>query len=273
MRIQKAISTLSFKSGLNKECIIEKNSIITSNLENEIAKKMTIDSKFQGFSTNAYCVKKVLEIFNFLKIKTGLNIFKVNVPSIRIYSTKDLVFPFNGYGFCIPESRKVLKNESNFITGSVFYPQENSLEELNFKIDKSYNNNERSSSHFLAPTFHEIFHEKYLDSIYKKYGYNGACSYTRKKYEKFTSNLSGCNLLKQLEHQTFNNNENDIIKNVLGNYSTQTINQYHEIFAETFTKLVCDTLSINLVPKKNPLEDLKKYPKEFLLILQKILNV
>ena len=79
--------------------------------------------------------------------------------------------------------------------------------------------------------------------------------------------------MKQLEILSLDNNENEIIKSVLGSYSTEGTNQYHEIFAETFTKLFCDALSEDLVLQRNPLDDLKKYPKEFLQIFNKILKV
>ena len=169
--------------------------------------------------------------------------------------------------------RKVLKNEDSFETGSIFYPQERFIEELDAKIEESFNNNERSSSHFLAPIFHEIFHEKYVDAIYKKYGYNGECLYTSQKYPTKDLEIGGYEKMKQLEVLSLDNNENEIIKNVLGSYSAEGTNQYHEIFAETFTKLFCDALSDDLVLRSNPLEDLKKYPKEFLQIFNKILKV
>ena len=273
MKVQKVSPSINFKSGLNRGIIAKSNTIIPIIVEGKIAKSKGIDAKFFGYKVNAFCVEKALEILDILKEKTGRNIFNANVPNIRTYSKNDLSFPFNGYGFCLPESRKVLKNEPAFETGSVFYPQEKFLEELDEKVEESYNNNERSSSHFLAPTFHEIFHEKYLDFIYKKYGYDGKCPFTKEKYSLKNPVKSGLDVLKRLEKLSLNVDENEVVRETLGNYSTQNTNQYHEIFAETFTKLVCDSLSKDLIPLKNPYEIMKTLPKEFLFVFNKILNI
>ena len=65
--------------------------------------------------------------------------------------------------------------------------------------------------------------------------------------------------------------ENEIIKNNLGLYSLSPENQYHEVFAETFTKIICNCLSPqDSLPVKNPLEEMKSLPCEFLRILAKL---
>lgn len=101
-------------------------------------------------------------------------------------------------------------------------------------------------------------------------GLNGNCPYTKQKYGKIQNN-NGLKVMQILQNKTFNTKENNIIKNVLGLYSSLPKNQYHEVFAETFTKLICDSLSDDTsLPIKNPLDELKKYPTEFLNILHKI---
>lgn len=110
---------------------------------------------------------KISEIFDVLKTKTNLKIFDLKAPNIRIYNRQSLNFPFQGYGFCIPETRKVLKEELPYETGSIFYDDKCSIEELNNKLDESYSKDERSSSHYLSPFIHEIMHGVYVDYIYK----------------------------------------------------------------------------------------------------------
>lgn len=273
MKIQKISHPTNFKSGLNQKIIAESKAIIPSVAEAEILSLSGVNAMFSDFKVNAYCVKKAIEIFNLLNKKIGLSLFKTEAPNIRTYVDENLVFPFTGYGFCVPESRQVLKGELPFETGSIFYYQENFIESLDAKADFDYKNKKTSSSHFLAPIFHEMFHERYLNHILKKYGYNGLCPYTREKYLPKNTDVGGMEKLREMENLSLDANENKIVKNVLGSYSTEDKNQYHEVFAETFTKLVCDTLSKDLVPVKNPLDDLKKYPKDFLQILNKVLKI
>ena len=57
-------------------------------------------------------------------------------------------------------------------------------------------------------------------------------------------------------------------------YASRPVNQYHEVFAETFTKAICESLSEqDALPTKNPFEILKKYPPEFFKILYKVINI
>ena len=54
-------------------------------------------------------------------------------------------------------------------------------------------------------------------------------------------------------------------------YSLSPKNQYHEVFAETFTKIICNCLSSkDSLPVKNPLDEMKSLPCEFLKILSKL---
>ncbi len=269
MNINKINKNINFQSGLNKKLIEQCKHTDINKVKSDLFLK-NIDSDFKSSKSVAFAVSKVLSIFELLLDKTKKNIFKISTPNIMIYSKKDLDFEFEGYGFCLPETQLVIKNKSPFETGSVFYENENSLENLNEKIEKSFNNNKRSSSHYLAPFIHEILHERYIDFIYSKYGYEGNCPYTQKKYTKGQNN-NGLKVMQILQNKIFSQEENNIISNILGSYSSYPKNQYHEVFAETFTKLICDSLSDKTsLPIKNPLDKLKKYPIEFLNIIIKL---
>ena len=114
-------------------------------------------------------------------------------------------------------------------------------------------------------------HNVYLNYIYSKYGYEGNCSYTKKKYYRNDKN-SGLQMLRKLTNLSFDNKENLLITDVLGKYSTTKINQYHEVFSETFTKIICDSLKgIDIV--KNPMDVLKNMPIEFRKIITKVISL
>lgn len=259
---------ITFSSGLNRVLKKSCNQINVGHVESLLHTK-SVNADFQMNKTAAFCVQKISEIFDILMSKTNAKIFDLKAPNIRIYNKQSLNFSFQGYGFCITESRKVLKDEFPYETGSIFYDDEYSIEELNNKLDESYSRNERSSSHYLSPFIHEIMHGVYVDYIYKKYGYEGQCPYTRKKYSKEQN--FGLKVMGFLQQKVFNSRENEIIKNNLGLYSLSPENQYHEIFAETFTKLICNCLSEkDSMPVKNPLDDIKNLPSDFLQIIAKL---
>lgn len=259
---------ITFSSGLNVTLIRSCNHINVVRVETLLHSK-NVNADFQMNKTAAFCVQKISEIFNLLKTKTNVKIFDLKAPNIRVYNKQSLNFPFQGYGFCIPESRKVLKDELPYETGSIFYDDEYSIEELNNKLDESCSRNERSSSHYLSPFIHEIMHGIYVDYIYKKYGYEGQCPYTREKYSKERN--FGLKVMDFLQQKGFSSRENEIIKNNLGLYSLSPENQYHEVFAETFTRLICNCLSEkDSMPVKNPLDDIKSFTSDFLQIIAKL---
>ena len=167
----------------------------------------------------------------------------------------------------------MLKNELSFETGSVFQKKILNLENWDSKIETDFLKNKRSSGHFLAETIHELMHSVYIKLIYTKYGYGGKCPYTNSLYPCSNSNKSGLDVMYELQNKNFSKEENLTINYVLGNYATKPRNQYHEVFTETFTKLICDSLSDDAMPKANPLDGLKRLPPEFLKILYKVLNI
>lgn len=68
--------------------------------------------------------------------------------------------------------------------------------------------------------------------------------------------------------------ENEVIGDILGKAATEPLNQYHEVFADTFTKAVCNSLDEkDCMPCKNPFDLFKEYPKEFISIIRKIINI
>lgn len=267
MKCQTFTINTSFRAGLNKKILSECTVLNLKSVENNFIKQYNIDAKFKDNKPIAYCFKKVLEAF--LAMKN----FRINsslIPRIRVFTADDLILKDNLDSFCIPESRSVLKNELPFETGSIFQKEVDTLEDWNAKIENSYNNHIRSSNHFLSDVMHEFFHAVYIRHLYKKYGYSGDCPYTKTMYPADSESV---NIMKMLETKCFNSKENKVLQNVLGTYSTTSKGQYHEVFAETFTKIFCESFSPELKFTKNPFETIKTYPTSFLKILAKVINV
>ena len=269
MRINIINNNISFRSGLNKNIV--RNCLRTNVSDVEIfLSNKKIDSDFQLCKTVAFLTKSVINILDTFKKQTDAKLFIFSIPSISLYTIDKLSFPFKGINFCIPESQIVFSDKKEFKTGSLFFERNDDIELLNYKLDKSFTNNERSSSHYLSPFIHEFMHNAYLNYIYSKYGYEGSCYYTKQKYYSDKKQNIGLNILQKLQVQTFDDSENKIIENTIGKYATCKQNQYHEVFAETFTKLICESLSSDGKPNKNPFELLRCLDQNFLNILKKI---
>lgn len=262
-------NSINFTSGMSRNLSAKCLVFDTVKYERELADK-GIEALFQQNSSIAFCLSKVSDIFNQLKAKE----FNFKFPQFRVFNQNQLINNIPNLAFCLPESQSVLKDELPFKTGSIFHKKMESLEELDSIIDGDYKSGKRSSGHFLAEIIHEIMHGVFIDRIYKKYGYDGKCFFTKEKYPIKNLGISGIAKMKELQVNTFSKEENIIIKEFLGEYSIHPKNQYHEVFAEFFTKLICDTLSEKTaMPVKNPKDEIKKYPKELLAIIAKVLQV
>lgn len=268
MHIKELKNNINFQSGLNNNLIKQSKNVKVKKIEANFLYNQ-VDTNFKDCQSIAFTADKVFQIFDNLSRKLKINTFQISIPRIQIYQKKNLIFDFQGYGFCIPETQQILKKEFPFETGSIFFEKENSLEEINQKLDESFKKEERSSSHYLAPFIHEFLHNSYINYIYTKYGYEGICPYTSKKYHNDKN--CGHSIMRELQTLKFNEHENKIIRENLGQYATTSQNQYHEVFAETFTKLICNCLSAeNSTLCSNPIDELKKLPKEFLTIVKKL---
>ncbi|MBR1776664.1 hypothetical protein IJ750_06310 [bacterium] len=273
MQIQTTQHNNNFKSGLNKSILADELTVNTKKLQRRIEQKYRVDAYLGNNSGIAVCLKNALTIFNELSKKADAQFFKIDFPSFSVFDDNSLLIGTLKHGFCIPESQLVIKGKKIYKTGSIFQHKIRNLEEWNSCIEDDYAKGIRSSNHFLSETIHEILHSIYLRFIYTKYGYNGFCHYTREKY-KTGEIIDGSTILQQLETKSFSKSENDIIQHNIGKYATGNHNQYHEVFAETFTKLICNCLDINTNEIiKNPFCEIKRYPKEFLQILKKVLTV
>ena len=231
------------------------------------ANKHGIETSFLNNKSGAYANAICLTLFE--KLKKTTNLTYSYPPAIFIYKKLSLIDKNSPENFCIPDTKNILQNEYPFAGRSIFFCNTPSLEEINYYVEKNYINKKISSSHFLAPFIHEWIHSLQLDYIYKTYGYGGDCKYLQDCYPLRKEKITGVELLKELENKTLSKKENQVVFDILGSYATQSINQYLEIFSETLTKIICDSISGTNF-KQNPIEELKKTPKEFQIIFNKI---
>ena len=245
---------ISFKAGLNSQIIGLQKEVTTESIEKYLFNNNHIQTDFKNNKPIAIASFLSINILN--NLDNFLKNLKFWTPSINVYNKNDLLAGGNIHNFCIQEKQLVLKNKLPFEKGSIFYMPQNSLEEMDAINEQDYAMGKRSSNHFLAEIIHEMMHVIYLKHIVRKYPYQ----------EK--------QILKLLENKTFESSENSVIENTIGKYATTPSNQYHEVFAETFTQLFCNAISNNSCSlAKNPIDGLKNYSKEFRVILKKVLDI
>ena len=262
------MKNLNFRSGLTNQTTKKEQSVNPKLIESYFLNYYNVEASFNKNKSAALANQICANIFEkFAKI---LNIDIALPPCIKIYNAKNLVDKTSVENFCIPDTKEVLNNDYPYPGRSIFFQDFINLQNINDQTEFQYKNKKTSSSHFLAPFIHEWLHSIQLDKIYSHFGYGGECDYLKSIYPLKNQNRSGFSIIKNLENKKLTPKENEIIFDILGEYSTQPINQYFEIFSETFTKFICDSLKgIELV--KNPLELFNKSPKEFKDIVKRII--
>lgn len=186
-----------------------------------------------------------------------------------------LIFPNDIYVFD--------KNESNFYNGKEFFvnivsirPDKNkptfepgtifidnafdSLEYINNNVECLHEKNILSSNHFLHNFIHEWLHAQFT-SILK------ARTHIDSYYYDKTAQI--------YQNQKLNDREKELVGNIIGSYAfSKEVGQYPELFAESWTKFICEALSEDSKSfSKNPVDLLKSMPKEFQRLLDKVSQV
>lgn len=262
------INSLAFGSGLNTKIKVKEKFIFPQNIENVLANKYGVEANFIQNKAVALANKFCVQIFE--KLADILKQELILPPCITAFDRICLIDKKSASNFCIPDTKEVIKGEYPYPGRSVFFQRIKNLSEIDDITEYQYKNKRTSSSHFLSPFIHEWLHSFHLDAIYNKFGYGGSCEYLINRYPFKNTKITGIDVIKQLQTKKLTPNENEIIFDTLGEYSTNPENQYLEIFSETFTKFICASLNgIELV--KNPIELLKNTPREFQKILKKII--
>ena len=216
-------NSITFKSGLSLKVLQTQKNINTQLVENYFKKAHSINADFK--SNKPIATTSILAISVIENISKFLNGFKLKAPAIRVFSSNELLTNLPLKNFCIQENQFVTTDGNLYKKGSIFYKEEKTLEDINYMIEQDYQNGKRSSGHFLAETIHEMMHSIYLDHITDLYKENSG------------------NVLNILETKTFSPEENCIIAENIGQYATTDKNQFHEVFAETLTQIICKLIS------------------------------
>jgi len=261
------INNMGFTSGLTMKLALKEKLTIPQKQEKLLKYVYGVEANFKNNKSAAFANSVCVEIFN--KLFRLVNKHFEFPPFITVYNRENLIEKYAAQNFCIPDTKEVLKKEYPFPGRSIFLENFHNLRYIDDNTELLYKNRQISSSHVLSPFIHEWLHSCHLDYIYTKYGYGGNCSFLRKLYPAKENKISGYDLLKELETKALTKNENEIVYDVLGEYSTHPHNQYLEIFSESWTKFICDSLhGANFV--KNPIDILKATPQTFQNILQKV---
>lgn len=262
-----SFNNLNFKSGLTKEILADENNLCAKSVELELMNTYATEACFLENKSFALVNKLCINIFKTLATK--LNIPFEFPPAIYLYKKERLIDSESSANFCIPDTKEVLKDDYPFAGRSLFFREFENLAEIDDKTELQHRNNINSTSHFLSPFIHEWLHSFQLDYIFKQFGYGGECEYLKEMYPQKQSKITGIMLLDMLKTKALSCQENKIVGETLGIYSTLPSNQYLEIFSESFTKFICESLK-NGVLIRNPLEQLKNTPKEFQNIFTKV---
>jgi len=180
---------------------------------------------------------------------------------IYVFNENASPFYHQNYFFVNTTNIKPEKGKPIFEPGTVFINNSiNSLEELNTNNDLMRDKNLFSSSHFLYNVIHEWLHATFIN-ITKSRAFLGTYYFDK--------------TMQNYEVQKLNDKEKELVSDVISTYPANCKNsQYSEVFAESWTKFICESLSEDCTSFiKNPLDILKSTPIEFQNLLQKISDI
>lgn len=189
--------------------------------------------------------------------------------------TQTLIFPQDIYAFNKSESDfynnqqffvniesiRPNKNKPTFDPGTVFIDNTfDSLEHIDSNIEKMHDKNILSTNHFLHNFIHEWLHAQFTN-ILKARAFLGSYNYDK--------------TVQIYNNQKLNDKEKEMVGNIIGTYTFEKEeSQYSELFAESWTKFICESLSEDCKTfSKNPIDILKSMPREFQNLLEKVSQV
>jgi len=271
MEVNSTNNNTVFKSGLTRKIVKDILSTDVAKAEADFAKIGT-EADFKGkksiCANFVYATNILYDISEKFKLP-----FDFTPYTIKVYNDKEIIDSTHKYfAFAINDSGKVLKNQDNFIGGSIFVNDKNNgILANNYYTTKHYLLGRRSSPHFLANALHEWFHTIHMDLMYKKYGYGGKCPILKEQYNKAGLN-KGLKKYESLGHRDMSFIPEDFQK-LIGKYAIKSGSML-ELFAELMTKITAEALDKDLKVIKNPLDNLPKdMPKEIKFELERIMDI
>lgn len=273
MKISNNTNKPAFKYGLTYQLFKDFKHINIKEAEADFA-KIGVDANF--LNNKFICGGSVLtaDILDNIASKYKLP-FDFLPPAIRAYQESNLAVGTanNCDGFCIIDTKRVLKDEPSFIGNSIFFNDINkSALKVNLKSIFDGMTKIISASHFLHTFLHEWFHCIHQNLIFQKYGYEGNCPVLKEQYSK--QGACGLDILSK----------HDILFDALFNYQEDVgklISDYaaeycfkSEIFAELMSMITAKSLDRKLNPTKNPLDNLpKNLPLCIKNMVEELLNI
>ena len=264
-------SATNFKSGMNDQILRMQKNIDPEKVQRFFYELETKDfgsfrhTDFKGNKAMAAANMLCVDIFNNLRkifdYRKGYSMQTLTSPrDLYVYNREDSDLYKDHYFFSIAGDGRVEKDKPFFYIGTVFMPNEiDKLDLLDAITEQSYQEQQTSTPHFLNAIVHEWLHAIF-DKTLCNFCDNRSLDFS-KVYNKYS--------FKELTDK-----EKEIVSDVISKYPASCkFNQYTEIFVESWTKFICDSLSDDCRTfKNNPLDLMKATPKEFQEILKKVSN-
>ena len=265
-------NNINFKSGLTKEILEMERKIKPGQVENYFRKTPYRDWQafyridLKGNKTHAIANRLCADVFKNLRkiydLRQGLSMQKLILPQdLYVFNRdasddyKDMYF-FSNCTFWRPE-----KNKPTFDVGTVFMPNDiNSLKIINGAAERAYEEHRDSAPHFLLYHCHEWLHALYFKLVQSM---------------TFISSYHYNTTMQNYQNKELTPEEKEIVASVLGTYPTTVkYGQYPECYACAWSKFICEALAPDCRTfAKNPIDLMKKTPKEFQDILKKVTDI
>ena len=281
MKINKIQNNTNFKSGLTKEIIQMEQKVQPGRIKTSLYNSSYKDwqdfyiLEFNKNKAHALASKLCTDIFIKFREKHDYrgrcSMQDMVMPhGLYVFDENELRKPFpegeHHYFVTSYSDNKILKSNKFFDRQTVFLNNIlDSLEDMNEQMDINKKKNETSTGHFLHCHVHEWIH-----AIQGKLLYHLTA-------EGFSSIGNYQNTFNYYDMQRLSEKENEIVADVIGLYGTKQepgFSQYMEVFAEAWTKFICDSLNKECTGfKKDPISELKKTQKEFKEIMKKVSTI
>ena len=268
----KIINCTNFKSGMTSKILRMERNINPKHVENYFCNLPTKDWRsfynidFKDNKAMATANRLCADIFNNLRqifdYRAGYSTQTLTSPQdLYVYDRNSSDFYANRGFFSIAGSGRIEKDKPSFELGTVFMPNDiNKLDMVDTLTENVYQKKLTSTPHFLNAIVHEWLHTIFDKTL---------CNFC------FNRNVAFNDIYAKYSFQELTDKEKEIVSDVISEYPARCkYNAYPELFAESWTKFICESLSEDCTTfKKNPLDLLKATPKEFQEILKKITSI
>ena len=211
---------------------------------------------------NKLCAELFIKFRKIYDFRQGRSIQTLIFPQdIYVFNKSESDFYHDREFFVNNVNIRPEKNKPVFEPGTVFIDNAfDSLEYLDSKMEIRRKENTTSTNHFMHCFIHEWLHAQFAN-ILKARANLGSYYYDK--------------TMQIYQNQKLTEKEKEMTGNLIGTYAfSKEESQYPELFAESWTKFICEALSKDCQSfSKNPVDILKSMPKEFQTLMDKISQV